>query len=68
MIFMDDFRGFSTNQESFEKMLKTSINILKEVGLEVGYDKCTVMKVKRGKVVEMSGINISLENVIEEVN
>ena len=37
------------------------------MGLEVGYDKCAVMKVKRGKGVEMNGINISLENVIEEV-
>ena len=67
IIFMDDFKAFSSNIESFKKILTTSIDILKEVGLEVGYDKCAVMKVERGKVVQMDGIKISLDNIIEEV-
>ena len=67
IILMDDFKGFSSNEESFKELLTTSIDILQEVGLEMGIDKCAVMKVERGKIADMEGINVSLDTVIEEV-
>ena len=64
-VFMDDFKGFSSNQESFKELIRLSVEVLGEMGLDVGADKCAVLKVVRGKVSNMEGVNITLETVIK---
>ena len=67
-VFMDDFKGMTTNEASLGTLMKTCIEILKELGLEVGLNKCAVMKVKRGKVENMEGLKLDNDHVINNID
>ena len=54
-IFMDDFKGLTSTETSLRVIIDTSSEILEEIGLQIGHDKCAVMKVTRGKVDSMEG-------------
>ena len=67
-IFMDDFKGLASTESNLKLLLNTSTEILKEIGLSIGIDKCAVLKVKRGKVVEMDGIDVAACEVIKSIH
>ena len=58
----------TANEASLGTLMKTCIEILKELGLEVGLNKCAVMKVKRGKVENMEGLKLDNDHVINNID
>ena len=67
-ILMDDFKGLTSTESCLRIIINTSTEILKEIGLEIGYNKCAVMKAVKGKVVSMEGIDISIGGIIDSID
>ena len=67
-IFMDDFKGLTSTESSLKAIIDISTEILEEIGLEIGLDKCAVLKVNKGKIIQMDGIDLSVGGIIQSVD
>ena len=48
---MDDLKLFGKSQKQVESLMNTVHTMSKDIGMEVGLQKCGVLVLKRGKVV-----------------
>ncbi len=58
LLFMDDLKLFGKTQDQIDSLMKTVHLFSSDIGMVFGIDKCGVVKLKRGKLVECNGIEL----------
>ena len=59
LLYMDDLKLFASSGSHLTELLKVTENFSKAIRMEFGVDKCAVMHVKQGRVVESDGLQLS---------
>ena len=59
LLYMDDLKLFAPNNFQLMKLLKVTETFSDAIRMEFGVDKCAVMHVKRGEIMESVGIQLS---------
>ncbi len=67
LLFMDDLKLFSKNEEQIESLIQTTHIFSTDIGMEFGIKKCGVLILKRGKIVRCDGIELPNDELIKEV-
>ena len=67
LLFMDDLKLFSKNEEQIESLIQTTHIFSTDIGMEFGIKKCGVLILKRGKIVRCDGIELPTDELIKEV-
>ena len=49
LLFMDDLRLFGSNDNEINSLVKVVKIVSGDIGTQYGFDKCVVLKMKRGK-------------------
>ena len=49
LLFMDDLRLFGSNDNEINSLVKVVKIVSGDIGTKYGFDKCVVLKMKRGK-------------------
>uniref|UniRef100_A0A1X7SGU0 Reverse transcriptase domain-containing protein n=1 Tax=Amphimedon queenslandica TaxID=400682 RepID=A0A1X7SGU0_AMPQE len=57
-MFMDDLKLYGKNERQIDSLINTVQAVSEDIGMEFGIDKCGVLNLKRGKVVESDGIEM----------
>ncbi|CAB3260828.1 unnamed protein product [Arctia plantaginis] len=58
LLYMDDLKLLASNKLQLTKLLKVTENFSNSIKMEFGVDKCAVMYVKKGVIVESEGIEL----------
>ena len=67
LLFMDDLKLFSKTQDQIDSLIKTVHLFSSDIGMVFGIDKCGVVIMKRGKLVECNGVELPNGEVIKQV-
>ena len=67
LLFMDDLKLFGKTQDQIDSLIKTVHLFSSDIGMVFGIDKCGVVIVKRGKLVECNGVELPNGEVIKQV-
>ncbi|RVE41550.1 hypothetical protein evm_013800, partial [Chilo suppressalis] len=59
LLYMDDLKLFAPTKLQLMELLKVTETFSKDINMEFGVDKCAVMHVKRGEIVESDGLQLS---------
>ena len=67
LFIMDDLKLFVKTQDQIDSLIKTVHLFSSDIGMVFGIDKCGVVIMKRGKLVECNGVELPNEEVIKQV-
>ena len=67
LLFMDDLTLYGSNEREAEKLTNTVRILTKDIRMEFGVDKCPHVTMKRGKIVNTGGIELTSGEIIEEL-
>lgn len=56
LLFMDDLKLYAKSERALESLVESVRIFSKDIGMEFGIDKCAVLTMKRGKLVESHGV------------
>ena len=68
LLFMDDLRLYGSNDNEIGSLVKVVKIVSGVTGMQFGFDKCAVLKMKRGKQVHCEGIDLGDGVVTEEAD
>ena len=67
LLFMNDFKLYGSNDE-IDSLVKVVKIVSGDIGMQFGFGKCIVLKMKRGKQVHCQDIDLRDRVVIEEAD
>ena len=67
LLFMDDLKLFSKNDEQIDALVRTVYVFSTDIGMQFGMKKCGIITMKRGKVVRCEGIKFTNNEEIKEI-
>ena len=53
LLFMDDLKLYGSNDNEIENLVKVVKIVPGNIGIQFGFAKCTVLKMKRGKQISL---------------
>ena len=65
---MDDLYHYSSNDNGIDSLVKVVKIVSGDIGMQFGFDKCAVLKIKRGKQAHCKGVDLGDGVVIEEAD
>ncbi|XP_044748928.1 uncharacterized protein LOC123309723 [Coccinella septempunctata] len=65
--YVDDLKLYAANEEQLKKQLRIVAAFSKDIGMELGIDKCAVVHVKRGRVQEGTGLSVMEDLTIPQL-
>ena len=65
---MDNLKLYGSNDNEFDSLVKVVKIVSGDIGIQFVFDKCAVLKMKRGKQVPCEGIDLGDRVVIEEAD
>ena len=65
LLFMDDLKLYVSNDNKIDSLVKVVKIVSGDIGMQFGFDKCAVLKMKRGKQIHCEGIDLGDGAVIE---
>ena len=68
LLFMDDLKLYGKNEQEINALVQLVRIMSKDVGMEFGIEKCAVLVMKRGVVVQNDGIVLPDDQVIKNVD
>ena len=68
LLFMDDLKLYGSNDNEIDSLVKVVKIVSGDTGMQFGFEKCAVLKMKRGKQVHCEGINLGDDVVIEKAD
>ena len=68
LLFMDDLKLYGSNDNEIDSLVKVVKIVSGDTGMQFGFEKCAVLKMKRGKQVHCEGINLGDGVVIEKAD
>ena len=67
MLYMDDLKGYSDSHANLVKMVNIIEQFSTDIGMSLGLNKCKVVNMRKGKLVELGGIQLVSGGVIAEL-
>ena len=58
LLYMDDLKLFASSMKEITELTTTVDKFSQDIGMEFGLNKCAVMEVKKGQMVDSSGIEL----------
>ena len=68
LLFMDDLKLYGSNDNEIDSLVKVVKIVSGDIGMQFGFGKCIVLKMKRGKQVHCQDIDLRDRVVIEEAD
>ena len=68
LMFMDDIKLYAKDEESLKGLIQTVRVVSSDIGMEFGVEKCAMLVLKRGKVVESNGILLPNNDIIKSIH
>ena len=68
LLFMDDLKLYGSNDNEIDSLMKVVKIVSGNIGMQFVFDKCAVLKMKRGKQVHCESIDLGDGVVIEEAD
>ena len=65
LLLIDDLKFHGSNHNETDSLIKVVKIVSRDIGMQFGFDKCPVLKMKRGKQVHCEGIDLGYGVVIE---
>ena len=59
LMFMDDIKLYAKNESGLDALVQSVRVVSNDIGMEFGVEKCAMLVIKRGKVVESNGIDLA---------
>ncbi|KAI5707600.1 hypothetical protein M8J77_005689 [Diaphorina citri] len=63
LFYMDDLKLYAQNENQLQSQLEIVSNVSNDIGMSFGLDKCNILNVKHGKIVQSN--NVKLMNNVE---
>lgn len=57
-MYIDDLKLYAANEDLIEYLLKIVASFTKTIGMEMSLNKCSVVHVERGKILEGEGLTV----------
>ena len=67
VLYMDDLKGYCDGPESLKSMCYLIEEFTRDIGMEMGLNKCAVIHIKKGKHEKLGGITLKSGGVIQEL-
>ena len=58
LLLVDDLKLYGSNENKIDSLVKVVKVVSGDIGMQFGFDKCVVLKMKRGKQVHCEGIDV----------
>ena len=68
LLYLDDLKLHDSNENEIGSLVKVVKLVFKDIGMKFVFDKCAVLKMKRGKQVHFQGIDLGYGVVMEEAD
>ena len=68
LFYVDDLKMYRTSDKILTGLINTVKNILDDIKMEFGFDKCTKASFKRGKKISAEGIPLNDNQVIQDLD
>ena len=65
---MGDLKLHDSNDSETDRLVKVVKIVSGDIGIQFGFDRCAVLKMKRGKQVHFEGIDLAHDVVIEQAD
>ena len=63
--FMDDLKLYSKSEKALDSLIQTVRIFSKDIGMQIGIDKCAMLVMKKGKIEKSDGIQLPNDKVIK---
>ena len=67
LLFMDDLKLYSRSEKGLGSLLQTVRVFSKDVGMELGIEKCAMLVMEKGKIVKSVGIELPNGKIIKSL-
>ena len=67
LLFMDDLKLYSRNEKELDSLVQTILIFSKDIGMEFGKEKCTMLVIEKRKIVKSVGIELPDRKVIKSL-
>jgi len=67
LLFMDDLKLFEKNRRELDALVELVRVYSRDIGIELGLDKCVILKIHRGVKVCSDGIEMPSGELMKEV-
>ena len=64
---MDDLKLYSHNEKELDSLVQTIHIFSKDIGMEFGIEKCTMLVIEKRKIVKSAGIELPDGKVIKAI-
>ena len=68
LLFMDDLKLHSRSEKGLDSLVQTVHVFSKDIGMEVGIEKCATLVIEKGKIVKSVGIELPGGKVIKSLH
>ena len=67
LLFMDDLKLYSRNEKGLDSLVQTVHAFSEDIGMEFGIEKCAMLVMEKGKIVNSVGIELPDGKVIKSL-
>ena len=67
LLFMDDLQVYSKTMQELDSLVETVRIFSSDIEMQFGISKCTMLEMKRGKVVQNEGIELPKGETIKPI-
>ena len=67
ILFMDDLKLYASNEKLLESLIQTVRVFSNDIGMEFGVEKCAVLTMKKGKMINSDGIALPNKTKMKEM-
>ena len=67
LLFMDNLKLYSRSEKGLDSLVQTVCVFSKDIGMEFGIEKCTMLVMEKGKIVKSVGIELPGGKVIKSL-
>ena len=68
LLFMDDLKLYADSETHLDSLIQTVRIVSDDIGMEFGLEKCGIVCMRRGKVIQTAGIQLPSGDVMKEVD
>ena len=68
LMFMDDIKLYEKNESGLDALVQSVRVVSNDIDMEFGVNKCAMLVIKRGKVIESNGINLPNNETISSIH
>ena len=67
LMFMDDIKIYGKNAKDLDSLIQTIRVITEDMRMEFGIDKCAVVNISKGKIIQTEGIHLPDNKTIKDI-